>query len=88
MLKNLELSRFIYSQRIMLELTKKGMSREKAYSLVQNKTMKTWKGTMFYKVLCDDKLITNKISVNKLRKLFDYDYNIKINIIFKRGLKI
>ena len=91
MLKNLELSKgLFYSQRIMLELTKKGMSREKAYSLVQNKTMKTWKGNdSFYKVLCDDKLITNKIPVNKLKKLFDYDYHIKkINIIFKRGLKI
>ena len=91
MLKNLELSKgLFYSQRIMLELTKKGMSREKAYSLVQNKTMKTWKGNdSFYKVLCDDKLITNKIPVNKLRKLFDFSYHMKkINIIFKRGLKI
>ncbi|OUW73657.1 MAG: adenylosuccinate lyase [Pelagibacteraceae bacterium TMED216] len=90
MLKNLELSKgLFYSQRIMLELTKKGMSREKAYSLVQNKTMKSWNNNIsFYKILCEDKLITSKIPVNKLKKLFNYDYHTKkINIIFKRGLK-
>ena len=42
----------------------------------------------FYNKIVSDKKIINKISVNKLKKLFDFSYHTKrINIIFKRSLK-
>ena len=42
----------------------------------------------FYNKIITDKKITNKIPVNKLKKLFDFSYHTKkINIIFKRSLK-
>ena len=42
----------------------------------------------FYDKIVSDKNITNKIPVNKLKKLFDFGYHTKkIDIIFKRSLK-
>ena len=42
----------------------------------------------FMTKLSSDKKITNKIPVNKLKKLFNFSYHTKkINIIFKRSLK-
>ena len=88
--KNLKLTNGLYfSQRILLELTEKGLSREKAYSLVQKKAMDSWnKNTSFFENLINDPKITSKIPVNKLKKLFDFSYHTKkINIIFNRSLK-
>ena len=73
----------------MLELTDAGLSRERAYSIVQKKALKSWdNNTSFYESLKSDASIGKKIPVNKLKKLFDFSYHTKrINIIFKRGLK-
>ena len=51
--------------------------------------MKSWKNNSpFYENIAADKNITNKIPVNKLKKLFNLSYHTKkINIIFKRSLK-
>ena len=51
--------------------------------------MKAWKeNSPFYNKIITDRKITNKIPVNKLKKLFDFSYHTKkINIIFKRSLK-
>ena len=48
-----------------------------------------WKeNSSFYDKIISNKKITNKIPVNKLKKLFNFSYHTKkINIIFKRGLK-
>ena len=88
--KNLNITNGIFfSQRIMLELTSAGFSREEAYKIVQKNAMKAWsENSSFFDHIISDKKITNKISVNKLKKLFDFSYHIKkINIIFKRSLK-
>ena len=88
--KNLEMNhRLIFSQRIMLELTKKGLTREKAYKLVQKHAQASLKNnSSFEENLRKDSIITKKIPVNKLNKLFDFSYHTKkINIIFKRSLK-
>ena len=90
MMKNLNLTNGIFfSQRILLELTNVGFSREESYKIVQNNAMKAWKeNSSFYKNIASDKKITNKIPVNKLKKLFNFSYHTKkINIIFKRALK-
>ena len=90
MMKNLNLTNGIFfSQRILLELTVAGFTREEAYKIVQANAMKSWNNrSPFYENIINDKRITNKIPVNKLKKLFNFSYHTKkINIIFKRSLK-
>ena len=91
MRKNLEITNGIFfSQRVLLELTTVGFTREEAYKLVQKNAMEAWKeNSSLYNKIISDKKITKKISVNKLKKLFNFSYHTKkINIIFKRSLKI
>ncbi len=90
MLKNLNITNGIFfSQRILLELTTVGFTREEAYKIVQKNAMNAWKqNSTFLNNIISDKKITNKIPVNKLKKLFNYGYHTKkINIIFNRSLK-
>ncbi len=90
MKKNLDLTNgLFFSQRVLLELTSSGFTREQAYSIVQKNAMKTWKNnTSFLRNLSKDQKVIKKIPVNKLKKLFDLGYHSKkINIIFKRALK-
>ncbi len=90
MLKNLNITNGIFfSQRVLLELTTQGFSREEAYKIVQKNALDAWKqNSSFLSKIVSDKKITNKIPVNKLKKLFDFSYHKKkINIIFSRSLK-
>ena len=90
MKKNLDITNGIFfSQRILLELTTVGFTREEAYKIVQKNALNALKqNTSFFDNIISDKKITKKITVNKLKKLFDFSYHTKkINIIFKRGLK-
>ena len=90
MLKNLNITNGIFfSQRVLLELTEVGFTREEAYKLVQKNAMKSWKeNSSFLSNILSEKKITNKIPVNKLKKLFNFSYHTKrINIIFNRSLK-
>ena len=90
MLKNLDITNgLIFSQRVMLELTKHGFSREKAYTLVQKNAQNSWKKNIpFYESLTNDSLINKKISNKDLIKMFDLNYHIKrINVIYKRVFK-
>jgi len=90
MLKNLNITNgLIFSQRIMLELTKHGFSKEKAYTIVQKNAHNSWKKNItFYQSLMNDSLINKKISNKDLTKMFDLDYHTKrINFIFKRVFK-
>jgi len=90
MLRNLNLTNgLFFSQRVLIELTTVGFTREQAYSLVQKHAMNSWnEDTSFFENLLNDPKINKKLSVNKLKKLFDFSYHTKrINIIFKRSLK-
>ena len=90
MRKNLNITNGIFfSQRVLLELTAAGFTREASYKIVQKNAMQAWKeNSSFYDKIIADKKITNKIPVNKLQKLFNFSYHTKrINIIFNRGLK-
>jgi adenylosuccinate lyase len=90
MKKNLEITNGIFfSQRVLLELTTHGFTREQSYKIVQKNAMQAWKeNSSFYDKIISDKKITNKIPVNKLKKLFDFSYHTKkIDIIFRRSLK-
>ena len=90
MLRNLDITNGIFfSQRVLLELTSVGFSREEAYKLVQKSSLRAWReNASFLSIIVSDKKITSKIPVNKLKKLFNYGYHTKqINIIFRRSLK-
>jgi adenylosuccinate lyase len=90
MLKNLNLTNgLFFSQRVLIELTLVGFTREQSYALVQKHAMKSWNnGSSFYENIVKDPKINKKLSINKLKKLFDFSYHTKrINIIFKRSLK-
>jgi len=90
MLENLNITNgLIFSQRILLELTKYGFSREKAYKIVQNNAQNAWKKNIsFYESLYNDPSIKKNISKKDLIKMFDVDYHKKkVNIIFKRIFK-
>ncbi len=90
MQKNLNLTNGIFfSQRILLELTLVGYSREQAYKIVQKNALSSWKeNSSFLNEIISDKNIIRKIPVNKIKKLFNFSYHTKkINIIFRRCLK-
>ena len=90
MRKNLDITKgLFFSQRVLLELTNSGLSREQAYSIVQKNAMKAWNNqTTFLEVLLKDKNVSKKIPVNKLKRLFNFSYHTKkINIIFNRSLR-
>ena len=90
MKKNLDITNGIFfSQRVLLELTTVNFTREESYKIVQKNAMQAWKSnSSFYDQIVSDKKITNKIPVNKLKKLFDFSYHTKkINVIFNRCLK-
>ena len=90
MQKNLDMTKgLFFSQRVLLELTNNGLSREQAYSIVQKNAMKAWNNqNTFLEVLLKDKSVSKKIPVNKLKQLFNFSYHTKkINIIFNRSLR-
>jgi adenylosuccinate lyase len=90
MLKNLNLTNgLFFSQRVLIELTAVGFTREQAYAIVQKHAMQSWSsGTSFYLNISNDPKINKKLPVNKIKKLFDFNYHTKrINVIFKRCLK-
>jgi adenylosuccinate lyase len=90
MKKNLDITNGIFfSQRVLLELTTVGFTREDSYKIVQKNAMQAWNdNASFYNKIVSDKKITNKIPVNKLKKLFNFSYHTKkINVIFNRCLK-
>lgn len=76
----------IFSQRVMLELIDKGMTREEAYDLVQPKTAYAWDNqTAFRPLLEEDEKITSLLSKEDLDNAFDYHYHLKhVDEIFER----
>ena len=88
--KNLNLTRgLVFSQEVMLELTKSGLTREKAYRLVQSHAKLSFSmNTNLLTLLKSDKSVTSKISEKRLDKIFTYNKHLKnVNYIFKRVFK-
>lgn len=88
MKKNIALSYGLYnSQRVLLSLIEKGVSREDAYRLTQRIAMKSWKEkTDFRKLLQRDKEVRKYLNHQDIRELFDLRYYLRnINYIFKRA---
>ena len=87
MIENLNLTKgLIFSQEIMLELTKSGLSREKSYKMVQKYAKKCFAENLnLFNVISNDAFIMKKISPKKLKAIFNYSSHFKnVNLIFRR----
>lgn len=75
----------IYSQRILLKLVEKGLSREKSYEIVQRNAMQAWREDKnFFELLSKDKDLQNILKESEIKECFapewylrnvDYIYN-------------
>ncbi|MEM6603321.1 MAG: adenylosuccinate lyase [Pseudomonadota bacterium] len=87
MQKNLDrLGGLVHSQRVLLALTQKGVSREDAYHIVQTQAMRVWRGEgKFIDFLKEEKKVTDKLSAEDINELFDLEHHTKhVETIFKR----
>jgi adenylosuccinate lyase len=87
MKKNLNLTNgLIFSQRIMLALTNKGISREDAYKTVQDKALQSWKENKNFKeIIINDKKIKKYLSIDEIENCFDYKYFLRnMDFIYRK----
>ena len=90
MKKNLNLLGGLHnSQKLLLKLTQKGLSRQEAYSIVQRNAMMAWNNSKnFEDVLMQDKTLLKKIRKQELKQILEIDKkNSKIDWIFKNKVK-
>jgi len=99
MMKNLNLTGgLVFSQRVLLELPKQGVSREDAYRIVQRNAMKVWEGlqqgkpalnekgeSLYLQYLLEDEELRSSLDEAQIRECFNYDYYTKnVDNIFHR----
>ncbi len=87
MRRNLDqLGGLVFSQRVLLTLTQKGMSREDAYEAVQRNAMAVWEnGEDFQAALAADSNVAAHLDSAELDELFDLSYHTKhVDTIFER----
>ncbi|WP_372090404.1 adenylosuccinate lyase [Tistrella mobilis] len=87
MMANLDaLGGLVHSQRVLLALTQKGVSREDAYRLVQRNAMPVWRGEgQFIDLLKADPEVTARLSDAEIEELFDLGYHMaQVDTIFRR----
>ena len=84
-----QLKGLVNSQQVLLKLTQSNISREDAYSIVQEIAMQVWDGKgSFLSLLKENKAIKDKISEEELEELFDENYHTKnTDFIFNRVFK-
>ncbi len=88
--KNLnKLGGIFYSQRVLLHLTRKGLSREDSYALVQKNSMRVWnEGKHLLDCLLEDADVTKYLNEQELSNLFRLEYHIKnVDYIFDKVFK-
>ena len=76
----------IYSQRVLLKLIDKGMSREEAYDLVQPKTALSWDNQTDFRPLVEaDEAIMAKLTKEDIADAFNYNYHLShVDEVFER----
>ena len=90
MLENIELTHgLVFSQRVMLELVEKGISREIAYEIVQSNASLVWEQQKdFRDLISNDARVKASLSKDEILEIFNYNYYIRyIDEVFDR-LKI
>lgn len=77
----------VYSQKVLLMLIDKGLSREDAYDLVQPQAMKAWETNVDFKtLLSEDARVMENLSEDELAQCFDKTQDlIRVDTIFKRA---
>jgi adenylosuccinate lyase len=87
MARNLnQMKGLVFSQKILLDLTQAGVSREDSYRLVQRNAMKVWEqGADFQTELLADREVVGALGEARIREAFDLNYHLKhVGTIFKR----
>jgi len=88
MLKNIDCTHgLIFSQRVLLALVEeKGLTRERAYELVQRNAMQSWRtGESFRSLLLKDGDVASLLTPQEVDELFDYNYHLKnVDLIYSR----
>lgn len=87
MLKNLNLTRgLVFSGQLLLALTNKGVSREKAYVMAQRNAMRVWDEGLDYKALVlGDADINSKLSTEEIEGVFSYEHYLRnVGKVFER----
>ena len=87
MRRNLELTQgLVFSQRVLIALIDKGLSRQRAYELVQRNAMKAWEQkNSFLDLLKADTEVTAQLSELELSSLFEYGYFLRhVDKVFQR----
>ena len=76
----------IYSQRVLLALIDKGLTREEAYDTVQPRAMESWEKQVPFRELVEgDSVISAKLTKEEIDDCFDYHFHIKhVDTIFNR----
>ncbi|WP_069637846.1 adenylosuccinate lyase [Campylobacter pinnipediorum] len=102
MMKNLNLTGgLVFSQRVLLELPKRGVSREDSYKIVQRNAMKVWADlqqnrpainengeSLFLQNLLNDEDLNKSLTQDDIRSCFEYEYYTKnVDRIFNRVFK-
>jgi adenylosuccinate lyase len=79
MKQNIELTKgLIFSQRVMLALIEKGLSRQQAYEIVQRNSTKAWQGNKtFLTLIKNDADVTGVLSAEELEAIFDYQFYLR-----------
>ncbi|MDI6715282.1 MAG: adenylosuccinate lyase [Thermodesulfovibrio sp.] len=87
MLKNIELSYGLYnSQRVLLALVEKGLTREEAYKITQTNAMRSWQeGVPFINLLLNDNEIRKYLTEDEIKSIFDLNYYTRnVDYIYER----
>ena len=76
----------VYPERVLLSLTKSGLSREKAYKIVQKNAMEVWqKGISFKELLMRESEVKKRISLQEMNDIFSNKYYLKsVDTIYER----
>lgn len=79
MKRNLDLTKgLIYSQRVLLKLVEKGLTRKEAYDIVQRNALRAWEEEKdFLSLLLEDTDVRRFLSEEELRELFDPAYYLR-----------
>ena len=89
MLKNADrFGGIVFSQKVLLELTEKGLTREDAYKIVQRNALDAFENDGNFKAnLLNDEEVTKLLSIEDIDKIFDKEAYLKnIEEIYKRVL--
>ena len=76
----------IYSQRVMLKLIDKGLTREAAYDTVQPRAMQAWnEQRSFRDIIESDEKVVSMLSPDEIDDCFNYNWHLKhVDTIFER----